>query len=109
MGEYFKLIDKPTFFGSLLLLLSVTIPLIIWPEQGAQWVNDARNFVVTNFGVTYIALGIGAFLFMLYISFSNIGKVQLGEPGSTPEFRTASWAAMLFCAGAVDEHVMYGL
>ena len=31
----FSVIDKPTFFGSLILLLSVTIPLIIWPDQGA--------------------------------------------------------------------------
>ncbi len=28
----FSVIDKPTFFGSLFLLLSVTIPLIIWPD-----------------------------------------------------------------------------
>ncbi len=95
----FRLIDKPTFFGSLLMLLSITVPLIIWPEQGAEWVKIARNFLVTNFGVTYLLLGVGAFLFMLYISISPIGNVQLGEPGSTPEFKTSSWASMLFCAG----------
>ena len=95
----FNLIDKPTFFGSLGLLLSVAIPLLLWPEMGAEWVNIARTFVVDNFGVAYIALGLGAFLFMIYIAFSNIGKVQLGEPGSSPEFNTLSWAAMLFCAG----------
>lgn len=99
MKESFRLIDKPTFFSSLAILLSVTIPLIIWPEQGAEWVKLARDFVVNNFGVTYLMLGLGAFMFMLYIALSNIGKVQLGDPGSKPEFRTTSWAAMLFCAG----------
>jgi len=99
MSDPFRLIDKPTFFGSLAILLSVTIPLIIWPEQGADWVKTARDFVVTNFGVAYLALGLGAFLFMLYIAFSEIGKVQLGDPGSEPEFKTTSWASMLFCAG----------
>ena len=95
----FTVIDKPTFFGSLGLLLSVTIPLIVWPEMGSVWVNHAREFVVDNFGVAYVALGIGSFLFMIYIAFSQIGQVHLGPPGSTPEFKTVSWAAMLFCAG----------
>ncbi len=99
MKESFRLIDKPTFLGSLIILLSVTIPLIVWPEQGAIAVEAARKFVVGNFGVAYLALGLGAFLFMLYIAFSDIGKVQLGEPGSEPEFKTTSWASMLFCAG----------
>ncbi len=99
MKGSFRLIDKPTFFGSLAILLSVAIPLIIWPEQGAQHVNDARSYVVNNFGVAYLALGLGAFLFMLFIAFSDIGKVQLGDPGSEPEFKTTSWASMLFCAG----------
>ena len=55
--------------------------------------------VIDNFGVAYIALGIGSFIFMVYIACSRIGQVHLGEPGSKPEFKTVSWAAMLFCAG----------
>ena len=55
----FALINKPTFLGSLGLLLSDTIPLIIWPGIGAIWVNHTRTFVLDNFGVTYIALGAG--------------------------------------------------
>ena len=94
-----ELIDKPTFIGSLALLLCVTIPLIIWPSEGAQWVKIARNFVVDKFGVAYLLLGISAFIFMLYVSFSDIGRIKLGDPGSEPEFKTASWASMLFCAG----------
>ncbi len=99
MKQAFNLIDKPTFFGSLAMLLAATIPLLLWPEQGAVWVNQARSFVVDYFGFAYIALGVGAMAFMIYIAFSNIGKIQLGDPGEQPEFRTVSWASMLFCAG----------
>ena len=99
MKESISLIDKPTFLGSLALLLLVTIPLIIWPDQGKEYVGLARNFVVESFGVTYLMLGLGGFLFMLYVSFSDIGRIKLGEPGSEPEFKTSSWASMLFCAG----------
>ncbi|MFQ3247614.1 MAG: BCCT family betaine/carnitine transporter [Arenicella sp.] len=99
MKESMKLIDKPTFFGSLALLLMVTIPLIIWPVEGAKYVLISRDFVVDNFGSAYLMLGLGAFLFMLYVVFSDIGRIKLGDPGSEPEFKTASWASMLFCAG----------
>ncbi len=99
MKESIRLIDKPTFLGSLALLLLVTIPLIIWPDQGKEYVGLARNFVVESFGVTYLMLGLGGFIFMLYISFSDIGRIKLGDPGSEPEFKTSSWASMLFCAG----------
>jgi BCCT family betaine/carnitine transporter len=106
MRESFKLIDKATFFGALTLLLAVTLPLILYPEQGAAWVNLARSFVVENFGFLYLALGVGAGVFMLYIAFSDIGRISLGDPDEKPEFKTSSWAAMLFCAG-IGASILY--
>ncbi|MGI9271664.1 MAG: BCCT family transporter [Woeseiaceae bacterium] len=106
MRESFRLIDRATFFGALTLLLAVTLPLIIYPDQGAAWVGLARNFVVEKFGFLYLALGIGAGVFMLFVAFSDIGRISLGHPDEKPEFRTSSWAAMLFCAG-IGASVLY--
>lgn len=105
-SESLKLIDKPTFFGSLFLLLSVTVPLILFPEEGAVWVLSAREFLTGTVGVLYLALGLGAGGFMLFICFSDIGQIKLGEPGEEPEFSTPSWAAMLFCAG-IGASILY--
>ena len=102
----FSVIDKPTFFGSLILLLSVTIPLIIWPDQGAQWVAAAKDFVTSKLGVLYLLLGVGAGGFMVYIMFSDIGQIKLGDPEEKPEFSPVSWAAMLFCAG-IGASILY--
>ena len=106
MPDSFKLIDKPTFFGSLGLLLAVTVPLIVYPEQGAIWVAFARDFLTQNLGFLYLALGAGAAVFMIYIAFSDIGRISLGHPDEKPEFSTLSWAAMLFCAG-IGASVLY--
>ena len=43
---------------------------------------------------------------MIYIIFSDIGQIKLGEPDEKPEFSTASWAAMLFCGG-IGASIMY--
>ncbi|SHF36198.1 betaine/carnitine transporter, BCCT family [Modicisalibacter ilicicola DSM 19980] len=67
----FDVIDKPTFFGSLFLLLAVTLPLIIYPEQGAVWVLLAKDFVTNKLGVLYLMPG--AVGFMTCIIFSDIG------------------------------------
>jgi len=106
MRDSFKLIDKATFFGALTLLLAVTLPLIIYPQQGAAWVGLARSFIVENFGFLYLALGFGAGIFMVFVAFSDIGRISLGHPDEKPEFRTSSWAAMLFCAG-IGASILY--
>ena len=106
ISESFRLIDRPTFFGALALLLAVTVPLIVFPEQGAAWVAIARDFITGNLGVLYLALGVGAGGFMLFIIFSDIGQIKLGDPDEQPEFATVSWAAMLFCAG-IGASIMY--
>ena len=43
---------------------------------------------------------------MLFIVFSDIGQIKLGEPEEDPEFPLLSWAAMLFCAG-IGASVLY--
>lgn len=101
-----RLIDWPTFIGALFLLLLVTIPLIIFPEQGEKYVLIANDFVTKNFGVVYLLVGLSVFFFLIYVAFSDNGQIKLGEEGEKPEFRTFSWAAMLFCAG-IGSSILY--
>ena len=75
IAESMELIDKPTFFGSLFLLLAVTIPLIVFPEQGAVWVLSARGFVTGNLGVSFNGNGQ---IFGLGLSGETAFSVNLG-------------------------------
>ena len=88
------------------MLLSVVIPLAIWPEQGAHWIAGAKAVMTDQFGFLYLALGMAAMLFMVYIVFSDIGQIKLGDADEKPEFSTASWAAMLFCGG-IGASILY--
>ncbi len=101
-----NLIDTFTFFGALVLLLIVVVPLIIWPESGDLWVATAKDFVTDKFGIIYLGLGLGALFFLIYIFFSDIGHIKLGEPDSKPEFGLASWIAMLFSSG-IGASILY--
>ncbi|MFH0256177.1 BCCT family transporter [Vibrio rumoiensis] len=102
----FALIDKPTFFGALFVLFAAVVPLLIFPEKGAEWIAIAKTFMTDEVGTLYLILGLAAFFFMIYIIFSDIGQIKLGEPDEKPEFKTGSWAAMLFCGG-IGASILY--
>ncbi|MFS6937447.1 BCCT family transporter [Neisseria animaloris] len=102
-------IDKFTFFSVLVLLFGITLPLIIFPEQGADWVAATKAFVTDTFGVGYLAFGVLAFIFVTYISFSDIGNIKLGKPEDEIEFKTGSWAAMMFCGGIGASILYWGM
>ncbi|WP_156291858.1 BCCT family transporter [Oceanobacillus salinisoli] len=101
-----KIIDWPTFIGALVIILAVTIPLILFPEAGAEVINLANTFMTTKFGVFYILLGISSLFFLLYVAFSKYGKIKLGGRDVKKEFKTFSWAAMLFSAG-IGSSILY--
>ncbi|MDD9156879.1 BCCT family transporter [Aliivibrio sp. S4TY2] len=106
MKKHFELIDKPTFFGAILLLCAVVIPLLVFPAEGAEWIAVAKTFMTDKLGFAYLGLGLAAFFFMIYIVFSDIGQIKLGDPDEKPEFALSSWAAMLFCGG-IGASILY--
>ena len=106
MKKHFELIDKPTFFGALALLVSVIVPLALFPAEGADWIAVAKAFMTDKLGFAYLTLGLAAFFFMIYIVFSDIGQIKLGDPDEKPEYATGSWAAMLFCGG-IGASILY--
>ncbi len=106
MNSFFKLIDKVTFWGAITLLFSVILPLIAYPEQGALLIGQAKAIMTDKLGFLYLSLGLAAFFFMVFIIFSDIGQIKLGENGESPEFATSSWAAMLFCGG-IGASILY--
>ncbi|MCP1315933.1 MULTISPECIES: BCCT family transporter, partial [unclassified Halomonas] len=105
----FSNIHKPIFFGSLGLLLLVTLPLIVFPDMGRVWVMAAQGFVSQNFGMLYLGMGVASLGFMIYIVFSDIGQIKLGDVDSEPEFSLLSWGAMLFAAGIGGAVVFWGM
>lgn len=102
-------IDKFTFFGVLVILVSVVLPLVLFPEQGAAWVAAAKTWVTNTFGVAYLAFGVLAVIFVVYIASSDIGSIKLGKPEDEIEFKTGSWAAMMFCGGIGASILYWGL
>jgi BCCT family betaine/carnitine transporter len=97
-------LDRLIFFGSVAGIVSLCVPLALFPEQGGVILGRAFDFLTHKFGVMYVAGASLTFVFLLYLAFSRHGDIRLGD--SEPEFSTASWAAMLFCGG-IGTSVLY--
>ncbi|WP_170008437.1 BCCT family transporter [Bacillus fonticola] len=103
---YKEKIDWVTFSATFALLIAAVIPLAMNPERGGEILNSLNTAVTGTFGVFFLWLGLGIFIFLIYIALSRFGRIKLGKKDENPQFNTISWAAMLFCAG-IGSSILY--
>ena len=97
-------VDRVNFSITVIVLLSMSIPLLVFPEQSAAVLKTAYAWIAETFGWFYILTGAAALAIVLYIGMSRFGKIKLGD--GEPEFSTVSWISMLFAAG-IGAGLMY--
>lgn len=97
-------IDKQILGMALVLILVITVPILINPEKGTDFLNGVLNFITGNFGSFYLWVCLGIFGFLFWLAFSKYGKIRFGN--EKPEFSTFSWLALIFTAG-IGSGIMY--
>ena len=108
LKEQFHVIDKGVFIVSWLSLLLIALPIILFPEQSQAIVSALNSWVLGYLGAPYMIFGLFCLGFCLYVSYSRYGRIRLGDEDEEPEFKTFSWAAMLFCCGVGAGVVYWG-
>jgi len=92
-------LDGRVFWPSVLVILAVIIPVIIFPESSSLIIKRLFNFVTVQFGWLYLASGLAVVVFLLWLAFGRYGQIKLGQADDKPEFSYFSWVAMIFCCG----------
>ncbi|MGV8940963.1 MAG: choline BCCT transporter BetT [Lysobacter sp.] len=104
-GRHELLGDGTAHINWSVLLISSAVILVfsVWaiflPETARTTMKQAVDFIATNLGWYYVltmALVIG---FVLWVALSKEGDVRLGPDDSRPQYKLATWVAMLFAAG----------
>lgn len=71
----------------------------ISPAHLIDTLTGVQSFLLLNFGWFYQLTATFFLFFALFLIFSRYGKIKLGKDEDQPEFKRATWFAMLFSAG----------
>ena len=92
-------IDWPSFLAALAIILIVSVPLIVSPEKGGQFLIDLYTLISNQLGFLYLLAGLAVLVLLTWLALGRYGGVRLASGDEQPEFSDFSWVAMLFCAG----------
>ena len=82
---------------------AIVVAFLAWgafnTEGLSSWSGDALGWVIEHTGWLFILVSSGFVVFVLWLALGKYGNIPLGRDDEEPEFRTASWVAMMFSAG----------
>lgn len=105
----FSNIDPFTTVVPFAAILILCIFFVVDPQGSASALGSIRGFLGDEFGVYYLAVGLGVFLISLYMAFSRFGSIVLGKPGAKPKYGFFAWGSMMFTAGLAADILFYSL
>ena len=78
------------------------------PDETGAWAQSVMAAIGTNFSWMYLAFGMVALGFCLWLAWGPHGRVKLGGADEPVEFSTPHWVAMMFTAGIGAGTVAWG-
>lgn len=92
-------LDRVVFGVAAALALVVVLWGILDQVSLGERASQAQSWVIEYTGWLFVMATTGFVVFVIWVAASRFGKIPLGRDGEKPEFRTASWIAMMFSAG----------
>src|ERR671914_2691866 len=92
-------IDTPVFAIAAGISVAFVLVGVLFQDDLATVVGDVLSWVLENLGWLFVLSTAGFLLFVGFLAVSPYGRLRLGRDVDRPEFRTASWIAMMFSAG----------
>ena len=90
-------VDWPVFCTGVACVVLAAVPMIAYPEAAGELIDGLYQWIAGTFGILYLWACVAATVFLLWLACGRHGRRVLGA--DKPEYSTASWMAMLFCAG----------
>lgn len=91
--------DHSLFWPVLAIYTAIMTCALFFPDMTGQVLSSTRDFLIFNFGWSFLLGMGGALLFCLYLVISPFGDLKLGSDDEVPEFSYGAWISMLFSCG----------
>ncbi len=100
-------IDWTVTLTPFFLILFLCACFVLFPEASKNMLSGIRSLLGDTFGLYYLIIGLGIFLFSLYLAFSRYGSIRLGKPDEKPRYSAFTWGSMMFTAGLAADILFY--
>lgn len=91
----------------LAIIVGLAILFFKIPDQSKEVLDKVRAFFGDKLGTYYLIIGLGIFLFSIYIAVSKYGDIVLGSPNEKPKYSFFSWGCMMFTCGLAADILFY--
>ena len=91
----------------LCLIVGLSLLFFIAPEQSNAVIEQVRYFLGDTLGSYYLIIGLGIFLFSIFIACSKYGNIVLGGQNEKPKYSFFAWGSMMFTAGLAADILFY--
>ena len=102
-------IDTPVFAIAAGISVVFVLVGVLFQDDLATVVGDVLSGVLENLGWLFVLSTAGFLIFVGFLAVTPYGRLRLGRDDDRPEFRTASWIAMMFSAGMGIGLMFYGV
>lgn len=102
-----KKIDWLITLVPLALIVGLSLLFFFAPGASNTVVSKVRYFLGDTMGSYYLIIGLGVFLFSMFIAFSKFGNIVLGDKDEKPKYSFFSWGSMMFTAGLAADILFY--
>lgn len=102
-----KQLDWTITLLPLILIIVLCGIFFIAPEKSNEVLSKVRFILGNTLGTYYLIIGLGIFLFSLYIAYSKYGNIILGNPNEKPKYSFFTWGSMMFTCGLAADILFY--
>ncbi|WP_252273650.1 BCCT family transporter [Pseudomonas subflava] len=92
-------LNRPVFFTSAALILALVLYSVLFQEQAQSQFALLQGWILDKASWFYVLTVALILICCVYLAVSRYGDLKLGPDHSQPEYRNATWFAMLFSAG----------
>lgn len=108
-GESSPHLDKIVFGIAAVVAVAFVVWGFVSPDGLGNVASTMLNATMKNLGWLFVIASSLFTIFAIVVAVSRFGKIPLGKDGERPQYRTASWIAMMFATGMGIGLVFYGV
>lgn len=97
------------FLISAVIILAFSLWAMLIPDHAKSTMQTIVGWIAENLGWFYVLTITIVIVFVLWVAFSKEGSVRLGPDHSRPQYKLATWVAMLFAAGVGIDMLFYSV